>query len=221
MTIALIFLAAVVAFVAIDYYRRKRAPVGDIVVPEPAAPQPKLCGYYGCETGQVDAVKGHTNLHWDCQFHGAEQTANDILAMACTTVLSVGPQLFEKVAASGKNWALKKTAETELRSLFDYLAARGALKYVKAIVPMDEPNTNVRDAFDLLTACQMVRSVARSYLALDGVKLACIYARQPASYTCIEQFDWVGFDDYDIKSTVLTCAEYWYMMAAKKPGARK
>lgn len=219
MTTALLILAAVCA-VYFAYTKYRKTSGYDINVPTPSAPRNDLLyGFYGCETGQVEAVRRHTNMHWECQWHGPQQAADDIISMRCTTVLDVSMQIFDKVADHGKNFALKTDADVALLNLFDYLRLRKALQYVKVLVPLDEPNTNCRTPEELMAACQLLKAIAVRYSELDGVKLACIYAAKPESFTCIEQFDWVGVDDYDAKSSILD-GSYKALVAAKRPEAR-
>jgi len=218
MTIYII--AAIALFLAVAYWRNRQPQGHDITVPTPVVLRKDLLfGYYGCETGQVAEVKGHTNLHWECQFHGATQAILDMLKMRSFTVLDVSSQLFERFADSGKNFRLRQDAESNLTELLDYLDVSGALQFVQALVPLDEPNTNCSTPDDLFKACAIIRSVAARYSELDGVKLACIYAAKPESFTCIEQFDLVGVDDYDMKSSILQ-GSYQALLAAKRPDAK-
>jgi len=204
-----ILVLAALAIAGVVYYKLRNRKAGDIEIPAPGTPRTDLFfGYYGCETGQAAEVKSHTNLHWECQFNGAERAADDILTMGCFTVLDVAPQMFERIADSGKNHALRKDAASRLYQLFDYLSKRGALEYVKVLTPLDEPNTNCRSPQDLSDACQILRHAASNYPELIEVKLGCIYAAKPESFTCIEQFDWVGVDDYDEKSQIFVNGTY-------------
>lgn len=198
------------------YSRRSK----DITVPTPAKLRTDLYyGYYGCDQGQALEVRGHTNLHWESQFNGMAQAATDIYTMGCATVLDVMPQLFEKVAQSGRNYALKVGAADELRALFSYLRIRGALHYVKGIVPIDEPNTNCRSASELAAACDIIRRVADEFPELLGFRLGVIYAASPEPFDCIQLFDVVGVNDYEEKSSILT-GVYQRLLAAKRPDAR-
>lgn len=213
-------ITAIVIFLAVAYWRNRHPKGRDIDVPAPATLRTDLLyGYYGCETGQALAVKDHTNLHWECQFHGIGRAADDILTMHTTTVLDVMPQLFEKIADHGKNYALRADAEALLLNLFDYLRLRGALQYVWVLVPLDEPNTNCRSPEDMMGALNVLRAVAARYSELSGVKFGVVYASAPLSFTCIEQFDRVAVCDPEGGSSVLQGA-YQELVKAKRPDAK-
>ncbi len=221
MTITLTLLAACITGAILLYaaYRRLHPKGYDIVVPAPSVLRTDLkFGYFGNETGQVAEVKGHTNLHWECVWHGMTQAADDILEMGCFTVLDVSEFIFEKVAEKGKNRGLRADAREQLFALFAYLNERGALKHVMAVTPLDEPNTNCRSPEELLAACQMIRGVAYGF-GRDDMELACIYAAKPESFTCIEQFGLVGVNDYLMLSSVLE-GVYQRLVAAKRPDAK-
>jgi len=216
----ILYIIAALAVLLLLYYKTRKPKGSDIGVPEPSVLRTDLLyGYYGCETGQAEAVKGHTNLHWESQFNGHVRAADDILTMATTTVLDVMPQLFKRIADSGRNYALRADAETALVGMFEYLRQRGALQYIKAFVPIDEPNTNCRSTEDMMAALAIIRKVAAQYPELDGYKLVVIYAAAPEDWMCIEEFDVVSVDDYDEKSSILT-GVYQRLVAAKRPDAR-
>lgn len=217
-----LLLAFVLATALAFWYIRRKADAGyDIDVVAPLNRRNDLLyGYYGCETGQVDEVRGHVNLHWECQFHGIAQAAEDMLSMNLPTVLDVSSQLFVQVADQGKNFGLRPDAEAQLVAAFDYLRMRNCLHLVMGIVVLDEPNTNCRTPGELLAACQIVRRTSYRYtFELAGVKLVSIYATKPESFTCIEQFDWVGVDDYMEKSGILETS-YQALLRAKRGDAR-
>lgn len=216
----ILYIIAALAVLLFLYYKTRKPKGADIGVPAPSVLRTDLLyGYYGCETGQAEAVKGHTNLHWESQFNGQARATDDILTMATTTVLDVMPQLFEKIAPSGRNWAIRADAEANLTAILDYLKVRGALQYVKAFAPIDEPNTNCRSDADMMAALTIIRRVAAQYPELAGFKLVVIYAAAPEDWMCIKEFDVVGVDDYDTKSAILT-GVYQRLVAAKRPDAR-
>lgn len=216
----MIYLAVGIAVLAVLYFKYRKPKGYDIGVPMPSTLRTDLLyGYYGCETGQAEAVKGHTNLHWESQFNGWVRAADDILTMSTATVLDVMPQLFEKIAPNGRNWAIRLDSESQLVSLFEYLRSRGALQYVKAFAPIDEPNTNCRSVEDMQAALAIIRKVAAQYPELSGFKLVVLYAAGPEDWMCIKEFDVVGVDDYDTKSAILT-GVYQRLVAAKRPDAR-
>ena len=202
------------------YVSRKHAAVEDAVIPAPAVLRTDLLyGYYGCVGDQVKQTLDHTNLLWESQFDGWQATIANILLAQQPTVLDVIEDVFVKIAATGKNYAVSPDAEDRLRALFAALSSAGALKYVKWLYPMDEPNTNAATPQDLLQGIMTTRKVAAEFPELAGVKLACIYAAKPESFTCIEQFDLVGVDDYDRKSQVLVNGTYAALVKAKRPDA--
>lgn len=216
-----LFLGALVMVIAAFLiYKNKKGKGHDIEVAAPLSRRTDLLyGYYGCELGQPEEVRGHVNLHWECQFRGMAKAASDINFMATTTVLDLSPQLFTRVADKGKNFGLSWLAMTNTLEVFEYLQSKGALKYVKALVILDEPNTNARSAEELNSACDIARLAAARYPELIDVKLVCVYAAKPESFTCIERFDWVGVDDYDQKSSVLQ-GSHQALLAAKRPDAK-
>jgi len=217
-----ILLAVVATILGVAYYRKLHPKGYDIEVPPPTTLRTDLLyGYYGCETGQVAAVKGHTNLHWEAQFNGVVRAADDILEMGTFTVLDVSTQLFERFAVSGRNFRMHPLSEAAeaLVNLFENLKSRGALQYVKVLVPLDEPNTNCRSDADMLDAMMVLKLTVARYPELAGVKYGVIYAAKPEPFMCIDLFDWVGVDDYDMKSSVLQ-GVYQRLVAAMRRDAK-
>lgn len=191
------------------------------VIPAPLTKRTDLYyGYYGCVGDQAMEVQGHTNLHWESQFDGIGRTIDNILTMARTTVLDVGPQLFTKIAEHGKNYAFNPEGVTALRSLFGNLQAHGVLHFVKVLVPMDEPNTSVATPQDLLRAINTIQSVASEFPELEGFKLACIYAAKPWSFTCIERFDYVAVCAPEDGTSLFVDGTYHSLVTAMRPDAK-
>lgn len=207
------------------YKKWKAAHVIDINVPEPTTLRTDLYyGYYGCEVGtdfsghycdQPTETKDHVNLFWESQFR-PELTSANILKMAMPTVLDVTNQTMIRIEKTGRNFHYREDAPQLLRDLFTSLQQAGALKYVYAIYPMDEPNTNTT-AGDLQKAIDAVKLVAKEFPEIASVKLVCIYAAKPETYECFEQFDYVGVDDYDAKSTIFTNGTYAHLNSRLLP----
>lgn len=210
MNYALIALVVIIlAAVAVNYY--KNLPVKDIVVPFPAEPRKGVhFTYFGAEGSQVAETMNHITMLWECQWpdlpnnlSGRDKALQNIMAARMFTVLDVNEQVFKKFADEGKNYAFNPFAEQNLTMLFDFLRDNGALKYVRAITPIDEPNINVVSAVDLLNGIHAINKIAANYTELRGFKMVVIYAREPKSYTCFERFHWIGFNDYEMKSQII------------------
>lgn len=202
---------ALAAVLLVAFYKKwKKTHVIDLDIPVPTKLRDDLYyTYYGCEVGkdfdgneqdQPTDTRGHVNLFWESQFR-MEMTGANILKMAMPTVLDVTPQTMTRVEKSGRNFHYREDAPQLLRDLFRGLQQIGALKYVHAIYPMDEPNTNSTEA-DLQKAINTIRLVSKEFPELAGVKLVCIYAAKPETYECFKEFDYVGVDDYEQKSTI-------------------
>ena len=102
-------------------------------------------------------------------------------------------------------------------ALFRHLSGTGALKYVKYLCPIDEPNNTVANEAVLLSAIKIVFEAASQFIELRGVRLACVYAADKP-FICQELFALVGFDDYDMKSHVLVSDKYKQLKASLRPG---
>lgn len=190
----------------------------DIVVPKPQNPRTDiLYGYYASLGEQVAEVKDHTNLHWEAQFDGPVKAAQNIRDAKTLTVLDVGYQLFTKYPGSNK-LMIHPDAETRLRGFLSFLKTEEVLHYVEVIYPLDEPNLNLRNVKDIYVAVDVVKRVASEFQELDGYKLGVIYWDESA-YTGIELFDWVGFDNYDAKSSILIEPDgrYFKMLEQLRP----
>lgn len=215
-----ILAAVIILIVSVYFYTRYKKRGYDIDVPTPKVFRTDLLyGYYGCELNQVKQVKDHVNLHWESQFNGATRASDDINEMQRFTILDVMHQLFYKFTDKGRNYRLYDNAESKLILFLNYLQETGALKYVKALVPIDEPNINCINDEELSRACDIIQRVAAGYPELNGVKLACIYAPKPTPFGCIERFDLVGVDDYELKSRVLQ-GIYQQLLKEKRPDAK-
>lgn len=194
------------------YKQYKRTHIHDISILQPSKLRTDLLyGYYGCLNDQAKETLDHTNLLWESQFQGQEKASENILTSKTFTVLDIAPQIMLKFAESGRNYKIHPDAESRLKVLFDYLQGTGALQYVKAIYPMDEPNTNVRSEDDLKTGIDIIRKVAANYPELTGFKLLVIYAAAPETFECFSEFDYVGVDDYDNKSQIFVNGTYGHL----------
>ena len=183
----------------------------DIDIPPAPARTDLYYTYYGRLNEQVEETIDHVNLLWESQFEGHVASADNILKAKLPTVLDVANQVMLKFAESGKNHRLNPEAETNLRGLFNYHRLRGSLEYIKFITPMDEPNTNVRSQEDVQQAIDIIRKVAADFPELNGLKFVCIYAAKPETYECISEFDYVGVDDYDLKSQIFVNGTYGHL----------
>lgn len=216
----LILVAIAVAIVLVTLANRKSA-VADIAIP--AAPQRKdlLFGYYGCYGNQVAETAGGVNLLWATLWgdgtrpgDAIDQAITDMRAENMTTVLDVGTVIIGPAATPR---AMADGAEAALRALFARLKAAGVLHLVRFIVPCDEPNLRKDGTIDLMpTAAALIRRVAAEFPELAGVKLGVIYATprfNPMEH--IELFDVVGFDDYDLKSSIFAPGGMYEQMRAR------
>ena len=192
-----VVILAIAFLCGIAYYLWKRAHTySDIVVPDSGIRRTDLLyGYYSCLDAQVAETKDHINLLHESQFNGPEKCIQNILDAATTTILDVSYQVFDK-------GLVRSDAETRLFEFFHLLETREALKFVKIIYPTDEPN-NTTTIGELVKGVDLIKRIAANFRDLNGVKLAVIYAADK-KFIGQEMFDYVGFDDYDKKSSVLT-----------------
>lgn len=191
----------------------------DITFPAPTTKRTDLYwGYYGCLDEQVDEVKGTVNLHMESQFNGVDKAIQNILDAGVDTMLDVSIQVFTDYV-KGQYKTVRPDAESRLREFFKLLQERGALKYVKVIYPIDEPNNTVGSLPELQKAVAIIRRVADLYLGPDGYKLAVIYAADKP-FIGQSMYDWIGFDDYDMKSHVLVGKMYRALKDSLQPHQR-
>lgn len=178
----------------------------DISIAEPSIKRPDLLvGYYSTNDEQPNEVKAHVNLNWETQFQGVAGVVRHMQIMKCSTVLDVSPQLYTRKEVNGETRTVlnnKDLAEDGLRELFDAMAAGGVLRYVLGITPIDEPNHRPGVMDTVPEALATLKKIINEYNELTGVNLVCIYATGNP-YGSIEMFDWVGFDDYGKRTSVL------------------
>ena len=193
----------------IAYFAWKQAHTfHDITVPDPGTRRKDLYyGYYSCLDDQVAETKDHINLLHESQFNGPDKCIQNILDAATTTILDVSFQVFDR-------GVVRTDAETRLFEFFHLLETREALKFVKIIYPTDEPN-NTTTVGELVKCVDLIKRIAANFRDLNGVKLAVIYAADK-KFIGQEMFDYVGFDDYDKKSSVLT-GQYQKLLASLLP----
>ena len=214
----IIILAVIGAALLLAWYRRKTRYRTDLNFPDAPRRTDLLYGYYACNNGQADEVADHVNLHFESQFEGQDKAIENIVKMARTTILDVSAQLFEKVG-DAKVFTLRASALRDVTVFLRRLAEAGALQYVKYIYPIDEPNATVGDFAVLDAAVELVILAAQQFPALDGVKLAVIYAAN-SEFIGQELFTLVGFDDYDMASHVLTSDKYLKLKASLQSGQK-
>ena len=178
----------------------------DIQFPDPKLKRPDLLyGYYSCKEEQVAETKDHINIFMDSQFSGQDKLIQNILDAQLPTILDLAPQLFTR-NVNGLH-TVRPNAEELLDNLFILMSNKGALKYVKYLYPIDEPNNTVGNSTELHKALDLVIKVASKHSELHDVKYAVIYASDK-SFICSERYDYIGLDDYDMKSNVLVGKEY-------------
>jgi hypothetical protein len=214
-------IAVIVIAIAIHYVKSnwKRWRYGkDIVIPAAAKRSDLYWGYYGCLDEQVNEVRGTVNLHMESQFNGVDKAVQNILDAGVDCMLDVSIQVFTE-HVKGQYKTVRPDAEQRLRDFFQMLQDRGALKFVKIIYPIDEPNNTVGDLAQLQGAVAIIRRVADLYLGVDGYKLAVIYAADKP-FIGQSMYDWIGFDDYDMKSHVLVGSMYQALKASLLPHQR-
>lgn len=216
----LYILAIVVALVAINYVNknwRKWYYRKDPVFPPAPKREGLYFGYFGCARDQVAETNGHVNILNEVQFE-PENAIKHMLACGTDIMLALSCQLFDRPNDQSK-FTVRPDAETRLSDFFVALQSAGILGRVKALTPIDEPNNTLASADELTHAIYLIRQVAHQFPSLDGFKLYCIYAADKA-FICSEQFDWIGFDDYDMKGNVLNGKQYKDLKASLRAGQK-
>ena len=158
---------------------------------------PFMTGFYGSDRLQPAEVADFTTLHWESFFFGEPSGIDSILEAKKPTVIDLRCMWG---SLDGKFFLLPE-AETNLRMLFVRLAAAGALQYVWALYPIDEPNTTVAIRLDIRLANIICRTVASEFPELAGVKLAVIFSGFDDT-PCIEDYDLVGGDAYSRREKI-------------------
>ncbi len=216
--LVLLILAAIVVLVVGNYVSkrwRKWWYRKDINVPAPAIRRTDLLyGYYSCKGNQVAETKGHVNLLMESQFDGPDKCIQNILDAGVPAMVDVSFQVFAKELAG--RVGMRTDAEQRLRDFFTLLASRGALQYVHYLYPIDEPNNTVTTADELAKAIHLVRRVATEFPALNGVRLAVIYA-EDKPFDCQQLYDLIGYNDYDMKSSILYSKKFEAFLASLLP----
>lgn len=172
----------------------------DIAVPPPPTLRTDLLfGYYAADPGQVAETIGHTNMLFEAGLFGPEVQMRNIAAARMPTILDVSAQLY---LGQRNDHHPNPDGEALLRDYLAQIGQRGLLRYVIALYPIDEPNITVRSEADVLTANATARKVAAEFPALQGVRLAAIYAGGHG-WPAIADYEIVGVDDYGSKSSIL------------------
>lgn len=148
------------------------------------APAPQrtdlLFGYFGdCDTC-VAETRGHTNLQ------SVVGWGNDGWRMHAIEAVAAGQKILLAVC-----W---RCGPDNLRWQFGVMSADGTLSSVVALYPQDEPDVAGLTADQVGALCALVRAVASEYPELAGVALAAVYGNVDTAG--IEQFDWIGRDNY-------------------------
>lgn len=209
--------AVIILYTAVRFNWRKWWYRNDVQFPAPAERRKDLyIAFYGCLGDQVVQTKGSVNLHMESQWEGVDVARKNIRECGCDVMLDVSPQLF--VRTSGQ-FGLNPSAIDNLTQLFTDLRLDGTLGRVKALYPIDEPNNTVGNPHILSFALAALRLAASKFSELTEVKFATTYAADK-DFICADQFDWIGFDDYDMKSSVLVGSKYKALVSSLKPHQR-
>lgn len=205
---AIYILVAIAAIVAIHYVKsnwRRWRYAKDPVFPDAPKRPGLLYGYFGCTKDQVVETKGHVNVLVEVQFE-PESTIKHIRESNTAVMLGLSPYLLDRPDEKTK-FTVRPDAEQRLRDHFTALRLAGVLHFVVALSPIDEPNNTVGNVDELTKAVSVIRKVAAEYIELSGYKLYVVYAADKA-FIGRDLFDWIGFDDYDMKGSVLTGKQY-------------
>lgn len=191
----------------------------DVQFPAPTTKRSDLYfGYFGTIYDQVFETKGHVNMLNEVQFEPPEKVAKNILHARVDVMLGLSPQIFDRVDDKSK-FTVRPDAEARLFDFFTFLRAQDVLTYVQLMTPIDEPNNTAASLDELTKAVYIIRKVADQFQELLGYKLYCIYAADKA-FIGQAMFDWIGFDDYDMKSHVLVGKQYKELKASLRPDQR-
>lgn len=212
-------LTALVIIIALAYIRKNWKEwyyKNDPVFPPPIIKRKDFyVGFYGTQDNQVEETKGSFNLLLEGQFDGPDKCVQNILDAKVDTILYVPSQVFSPNEKDVKHTVLPD-AEDKLRAFFQKLSDVGALSYVKAVCPIDEPNNTVASLNDLEKAVAVVHLVAKEFPELTGLKLATFYAADK-DFMGQHLFDWVGFDDYTMKANLMLSKKYEDFVASLLP----
>lgn len=205
-----LYILAVIAVLVVGNYVNKHWRKwwyrNDLTFPSAPKRTDLYYGYYGCLDEQVAETKGHINLHMESQFSGIPKTIQNMLDANADCMLDVSYQVFSEYTP-GQYRTVHPDATDRLHDFFRTLQDADVLKQVKIIYPIDEPNNTVGSQDELTKAVGIIRTVAARFPELAGYKLAVIYAADKP-FIGQDLYDWVGFDDYDMKSHVLVGKQY-------------
>lgn len=193
------------------YYRN------DPVFPDAPKRPGLLYGYFGCTKDQVAETKGHVNVLVEVQFE-PENTIKHIRESNTVVMLGLSPYLLYRPDVHTK-FTVRPDAEQRLREHFNALRTAGVLHFVIALSPIDEPNNTVGNVDELTKAVAIIRLVANSYEELKGYKLYAVYAADK-DFIGRDKFDWIGFDDYDMKGNVVNGKQYQDLKVSLRPGQK-
>lgn len=188
----------------------------DIDVPAPDVWRTDLLyGYFGCMDDQVTETKKHINLFMESNWMGLHGAISNILSAQLPTILDVSWYVFNDTPTGDKR-TVRGNAAAMLHGYFTDLARASALRYVRYLYPMDEPNNTVLDEAELMKAIELIDRVASEYTEIRNAKLAVIYATDKP-YIGLDAFDFVGIDHYDVFSRILL-EPYQLLRNQMRPG---
>jgi hypothetical protein len=205
--LALIAIAAFVMF-------RSKTPSAPAMPPLPAALRTDLFfGYFHTFDNQAAETAEHVNIMFESGWFGAQATAASMKAHGKRTILCLSVECYDWAdgAVTPRADAVDRMAAT-----FSALRAAGVLGQVVALYPIDEPDLTGKSDSDILAMCAAVRSAARPFAVLAGVKLAVIYANKN-TLPGMAAFDWVGLDDYPAREGVLASPIFTNLLAQMLP----
>lgn len=176
------------------------APVSGPVTPAPSLRTDLLFGYYAQDATTALETAGHANLYFAAAFYGPlEQMAG------LTHAKGAGYKHVMLDIPAYPVGATEAQAEQAIRFYLRRLQEAGLLVNVKALYPIDEPDTarmgNRSDA-EVTARNALLRRIMGDFPELAGTKLAVFYSdsgRRPG----IATYDWIGIDNYDIGCSVM------------------
>jgi hypothetical protein len=179
---------------------------GDTTAPAPASAPPAapqasraglLYGYYGSMDGQVAETADHVTLQWVSPWGAGGDGLQAVKLRLAEARQAAIPCVVLDVPMAYQG-------EEGVRAFFAELQRGGLIdSRICALYPVDEPDLVGRSSSEVRSTNAMLRRVAADFPFIAGIPLAVIYTAH-GEWPGIETYDWVGFDDYDRHSAVLS-----------------
>lgn len=203
LTIAAVILGLIANHLRKRYYRYREGY--DVKINPPKIKRTDLgFGFYARLDNQREETKDFTNIDYEIMFDGVDGLVNNMQLAKRPTIIDVGYFITQR--NENKKSILREDAHQRLKEFLDRLSSENLLQYVLGITAGDEPNSQFQNIEEWHKSVAVIKQLSSNYPELSSLKIVMLLnggASNDELKMWCPHADWVGFDLYKKKSSIL------------------